>query len=63
MMSYSMTVDPNDVMSIGNRLLEQYPDTFTKEFNRNKDAVQTLTNVNSIHLRNRIAGYITRQKQ
>ncbi|WP_137285657.1 30S ribosomal protein S17e [Halorussus salinisoli] len=58
-----MTVDPNDVMSIGNRLLERYPDTFTKEFNRNKEAVQTLTNVNSIHLRNRIAGYITRQKQ
>ncbi len=63
MVSYSMTVDPNDVMSIGNRLLERYPDTFTKEFNRNKEAVQTLTNVNSIHLRNRIAGYITRQKQ
>jgi small subunit ribosomal protein S17e len=50
-------------MSIGNRLLEQYPDTFTNEFNRNKGAVQTLTNVNSVHLRNRIAGYITRQKQ
>ena len=63
MVSYSMTVDPNDVMSIGNRLLEQYPDTFTNEFNRNKEAVQTLTNVNSVHLRNRIAGYITRQKQ
>jgi small subunit ribosomal protein S17e len=58
-----MTVDPNDVMSIGNRLLEQYPDTFTNEFNRDKEAVQTLTNVNSVHLRNRIAGYITRQKQ
>ena len=58
-----MTVDPNDVMSIGNRLLEQYPNTFTNEFNQNKEAVQTLTNVNSVHLRNRIAGYITRQKQ
>ena len=58
-----MTVDPNDVMSIGNRLLEQYPNTFAEEFNRNKEAVRTLTNVNSVHLRNRIAGYITRQKQ
>lgn len=58
-----MTVDSNDVTSIGNRLLEQYPDTFTQEFKRNKEAVQTLTNVSSAHLRNRIAGYITRQKQ
>lgn len=58
-----MTVDPEDVMSIGNRLLEQYPDTFTSEFNRNKKAVQNMTNVGSIHLRNRIAGYITRKKQ
>lgn len=58
-----MTVDPEDVMSIGNRLLEQYPDTFTSEFNRNKKAVQNMTNVGSINLRNRIAGYITREKQ
>lgn len=58
-----MTVDPEDVMSIGNRLLEQYPGTFTSEFNRNKEAVRNLTDVQSIHLRNRIAGYITRKQQ
>ncbi|WP_227379008.1 30S ribosomal protein S17e [Haladaptatus halobius] len=48
-------------MSIGDRLIEQYPNTFTKEFNRNRNAVKNLTNLRSIHLRNRIAGYITRQ--
>lgn len=58
-----MTVDPEDVMSIGNRLLEQYPGTFTSEFSRNKDAVRNLTDLRSIHLRNRIAGYITRKQQ
>lgn len=56
-----MTVEPKDVMSIGDRLIEQYPNTFTKEFNRNRNAVKNLTNLRSIHLRNRIAGYITRQ--
>lgn len=58
-----MTVDPNDVMSIGDQLLEQHPDTFSEDFSRNKEAVQRLTNVGSIHLRNRIAGYITRRRQ
>jgi small subunit ribosomal protein S17e len=58
-----MTVNPEDVMSIGNRLLEQYPGTFTDDFSRNKDAVRNLTDLRSIHLRNRIAGYITRQQQ
>ena len=50
-------------MSIGNRLLEQYPGTFTAEFGHNKTAVRNLTDVRSIHLRNRIAGYITRKQQ
>jgi small subunit ribosomal protein S17e len=58
-----MTVESTDVMSIGNSLLEQYSDTFTEEFRLNRKAVQNLTNLRSIHLRNRIAGYITRKKQ
>lgn len=58
-----MNVEPNDVMSIGNRLINQYPNTFTEEFNRNRNAVKNLTDLRSIHLRNRIAGYITRQMQ
>lgn len=58
-----MTVDPEDVMNIGNRLLEHHPDTFGDEFTHNQQVVQNLTDVQSIHLRNRIAGYITRQRQ
>lgn len=58
-----MTVDPEDVMTIGNRLLDHHTGTFSDEFDRNQKAVRDLTDVQSIHLRNRIAGYITRQQQ
>ncbi|WP_306061782.1 30S ribosomal protein S17e [Natronococcus wangiae] len=58
-----MTSDPNDVIDLGNRLLKQYPDAFSTEFNTNKEVVQNMTYVSSNRLRNRIAGYITRQKQ
>lgn len=58
-----MSVDPNDVITIGNRLLERHPDTFSGDFGRNREAVRRLTRVGSIHLRNRIAGYITRQQR
>jgi small subunit ribosomal protein S17e len=58
-----MTVDPDDVMEIGDDLLEQYPETFTEEFSRNREIVRQQTNLGSIHLRNRIAGYITRRRQ
>lgn len=57
-----MPVDPDHVMSIGDRLLEHYPDSFTDEFSRNKKIVQRVTDINSAHLRNRIAGYVTRNR-
>lgn len=58
-----MTVEAEDVMSIGDRLLDQYPGTFTAEFGHNKSAVGRLTDIGSIQLRNRVAGYITRKRQ
>lgn len=58
-----MTVDPEDVITIGNRLLDQHSGTLSDEFSRNQQAVRDLTDVESIHLRNRIAGYITRKQQ
>lgn len=58
-----MTIEPQDVMNIGDRLLEQYAETFSTDFNENKEAVRKLTDVSSILLQNRIAGYITRQKK
>jgi small subunit ribosomal protein S17e len=57
-----MAIKPDYVKKTGKLLLERYPDAFTKEFDRNKDSVQKLTNIESKGVRNRIAGYVTRKK-
>ncbi|WP_135822120.1 30S ribosomal protein S17e [Halostella litorea] len=57
-----MTADPEDIISVGDRLLRQHPDSFSNEFSTNKRVVTDVTDVGSTRLRNRIAGYITRQK-
>lgn len=57
-----MTIDPNDVIEIGDSLLDRHGDTFGSDFEANKQQVADLTSVESRHLRNRIAGYITRLK-
>ncbi|MCG7843905.1 MAG: 30S ribosomal protein S17e [Methanomassiliicoccales archaeon] len=38
-------------------LVEMYPRAFSADFENNKVLVQRLTNVDSISMRNRIAGY------
>ncbi len=40
--------------------MERFPDKFTTDFESNKKIVDTLTNISSTKLRNRIAGYTTR---
>jgi len=58
-----MTIDPEDVMGIGDRLLERRPDSFSEDFGENRETLRSVTNMSSTRLRNRIAGYITRQKR
>jgi small subunit ribosomal protein S17e len=41
-------------------LVKRFPDKFTTDFETNKKLVESLTNISSTKLRNRIAGYITR---
>jgi small subunit ribosomal protein S17e len=48
------------VKRLARELIQRYPDKFTTDFENNKKAVQLLTTVSSIKLRNRIAGYVTR---
>ncbi|GAA0244755.1 30S ribosomal protein S17e [Halobacterium noricense] len=43
-------------------LLERYPEAFTDDFDRNKKSVSKLTNITSKDVRNRVAGYITRNE-
>jgi small subunit ribosomal protein S17e len=44
---------------MSNELLERYPDKFTIDFNKNKEAIQNYAQIRSKELRNKIAGYIT----
>ncbi|MEZ3116448.1 30S ribosomal protein S17e [Halobaculum sp. MBLA0147] len=57
-----MAIKPKYVKQTGGLLLERYPNAFNTDFETNKDSVEQLTNVESKSVRNRIAGYITRQK-
>ncbi|MCK4443669.1 MAG: 30S ribosomal protein S17e [Thermoplasmata archaeon] len=41
-------------------LVKKFPEEFTDDYEHNKHKVQELTDVRTISLRNRIAGYVTR---
>ena len=45
------------------KLLEKHSDRFTKDFNENKQLLAEFASVESVKLRNIIAGYITRLKK
>ncbi|WP_440060120.1 30S ribosomal protein S17e [Thermogladius sp. 4427co] len=47
------------VKRVAKQLLENYPQLFTRDFERNKQLVSKLVTVRSKKLRNQIAGYIT----
>ncbi|MFB9804686.1 30S ribosomal protein S17e [Haladaptatus pallidirubidus] len=57
-----MPVRPAYVKKVGDMLLERYPEAFTDDFDRNKKSVSKLTNITSKDVRNRVAGYITRNE-
>jgi len=48
------------VKRLSRELVERYPDSFSTEFDQNKDVVDELLTNTTKRLRNRIAGYITR---
>jgi len=48
------------VKRLARELVERYEDSFSKEFNHNKELVDELLTNTTKRLRNRIAGYITR---
>jgi len=43
-----------------NTLIKTYPEKFTEDFEKNKQAVEELSEMESKKLRNIIAGYLTR---
>jgi len=48
------------VKKAARELVGRFPDKFSTDFQSNKKAVESITQISSIKLRNRIAGYITR---
>lgn len=58
-----MALNSEEIIDIGETLLQRYPERFADDFEANKRSVANLTDVESRRVRNRIAGYITRQKQ
>lgn len=53
-------VRTEQVKRIARELLDKYPSKFTADFEANKQLVNEYTNISSIKLRNRVAGYTAR---
>jgi small subunit ribosomal protein S17e len=53
-------VRTEQVKRIARQLLDKYPNKFSADFENNKKLVNTLTNISSTKLRNRVAGYTAR---
>jgi small subunit ribosomal protein S17e len=54
-----MAIKPAYVKKTARLLMERYPEAFSEDFERNKELVQELTNIESKSVRNRVAGYVT----
>jgi small subunit ribosomal protein S17e len=59
----AVTLNAAEIIDIGDTLLQRHPDRFTDDFETNRHCVANLTDVESRRVRNRIAGYITRQQR
>ena len=57
------TVRPTYIKRVAIELVRSHPDKFTEDFDHNKVVVAELTDVGSITMRNRIAGYVTRFRE
>ncbi|MBR2394302.1 MAG: 30S ribosomal protein S17e [Candidatus Methanomethylophilaceae archaeon] len=53
-------IRPTYIKRVSIELINKYPQAFSKDFEGNKEMVSALTDVSSVTMRNRIAGYITR---
>ncbi len=55
-------IRPTYIKRVAIELAKLYPNEFTADFDHNKAKVSELTDVRSVLMRNRIAGYITRYR-
>ena len=54
------SVRPTYIKRVAIELVRNHSERFTEDFDHNKHVVAELTNVESITMRNRITGYVTR---
>ncbi|MCQ2079422.1 MAG: 30S ribosomal protein S17e [archaeon] len=53
-------IRPTYIKRVSIELINKYPQAFNKDFDNNKEMVGQLTDVQTVPMRNKIAGYITR---
>ena len=53
-------IRPTYIKRVSIELINKYPQALNKDFDNNKEMVATLTDVQTVPMRNKIAGYITR---
>jgi small subunit ribosomal protein S17e len=55
-------IRPTYIKRVAVELVQKYPDQFNDDYQHNKLAVSKLTDVRSVSMRNKIAGYVTRYR-
>jgi len=55
-------IRPTYIKRVAIELVKLYPNEFTGDFEHNKKMVSELTDIRSVLMRNRIAGYVTRYR-
>jgi small subunit ribosomal protein S17e len=53
-------IRPTYIKRVSIELINKYPQAFSKDFDNNKEMVAQLTDVSTVPMRNKNAGYITR---
>ncbi len=55
-------IRPTYIKRVAIELVQKYPEQFTDDYQHNKQMVAKLTDVSTISMRNKIAGYVTRYR-
>jgi small subunit ribosomal protein S17e len=56
-------IRPTYIKRVAIELVKKYPDRFTADYQHNKRMVEEITDVQSVKMRNKIAGYLTRYRK
>ena len=56
-------IRPTYIKRVAIELVDKYPDKFTEDYQHNKTMVGELTDVQTVDMRNKIAGYVTRYRK